>query len=110
VNNVIGKRVIMAAIWVILCLLALLSILGMSIASSSSEIRGIFLADRFAKLGTLSGKTKAEILSVVGEPTHIDYHMPGGRVLLQWIFPKYHIALLFDGEICEGITHEAVSK
>lgn len=100
----------MSVVLAILALLAVLSLLGQSIASSSNEFRGIFLPDKFAKLGTISGKTKAEILAVVGEPTHIDYHMPGGKVLLQWIVPKYHIALLFDGEICEGITHESVSK
>lgn len=60
---------------------------------------------KFADLGTLTGKTKAEILAVVGQPNSVS-SVGDGKTLLQWQATGYHIALMFTGEICDGVTHE----
>lgn len=100
----------MNTLWGILILLITISGLITHVSTSSNEMRGHFLPGKFRKLGTLTGRTKSDIVAYVGEPTHINYHMPEGKILYQWIVPHYHIALLFNGEICEGITHESTSK
>jgi hypothetical protein len=66
------------------------------------------LAHRFSALGTLSGKTKEEIITSVGQPSSFSA-MANGKSLLQWQATGYHIALLFDGDLCEGVTHEYLS-
>ena len=58
------------------------------------------LAQKFAVLGALNGKSFAEIKSVVGSPNSIS-NLPNGRVLRQWmersIFTGvYHISIVFD--------------
>ncbi len=63
------------------------------------------LNSKFISLGELKGKTKEEITSVVGPPNSISA-TPEGKTVCQWMATGYHIALLFDGEVCEGITHE----
>lgn len=63
------------------------------------------LNNKFIELGTLTGKTYSEIVSVVGEPTSKD--RIGESVLCQWILPAYHIGLLFDSDmICLGVNNE----
>ena len=66
---------------------------------------GNLLKQRFGSLGQLPGKTKEEIIAVVGPPNSISA-APGGKTLLQWMAPGYHVALLFEGDACLGITHE----
>ena len=44
-------------------------------------------------------------LSVVGPPNSVSA-AGNGKTLYQWLAAGYHIALLFDGETCEGVTHE----
>ena len=63
------------------------------------------MAEKFAALGTLSGRTEEEIIAAVGAPSSRSA-MPDGGVLLQWQPTGYHIALLFKDGICEGVTHE----
>lgn len=63
------------------------------------------MAQRFAALGTLSGRTEAEIVAAVGQPSSRSA-MPEGKTLLQWQPTGYHIALLFKDGVCEGVTHE----
>lgn len=63
------------------------------------------LKSGFAQLGTLSGKSKDEIIAIVGQPTAISM-VSEQQILLQWIAGGYHIALLFTGNLCDGITHE----
>ena len=63
------------------------------------------LAEKFLFLGKLVGKTREQIIAKVGYPTSRSV-MSEGKELLQWQAGGYHIALLFDGDICEGITHE----
>lgn len=66
---------------------------------------GRALQQKFVSLGTIKGKTRIEIEAVVGAPNSISA-AAGGMVLCQWMAVGYHIALLFDGDICQGITHE----
>lgn len=61
--------------------------------------------NEFQRLGTLKGKSKREIILSVGPPNSVSA-LSHGKSLLQWQRNGYHIALIFDGEICEGVTHE----
>jgi hypothetical protein len=71
------------------------------------------LKKRFRRLGTIAGRTRKEIVEVVGPPSGVS-SLPEGKVLLQWMGSgaagAYHIALVFanQGEhaVCEGINHE----
>jgi hypothetical protein len=75
------------------------------IISALVKAPGNRLQQQFVSLGQLPGKTKAEIIAAVGQPSSMSA-TADGKVLLQWISTGYHIALLFDGESCLGITHE----
>lgn len=66
---------------------------------------GRALHQRFVDLGNVMGKSKDEIIAQVGLPTCIS-SLPDGKTLLQWQVTGCHMALLFNGESCEGITHE----
>ena len=72
---------------------------------ASVKAPGNELARKFAAAGTLAGKTKSEIITMVGPPNSIT-GLPGGKTLCQWMATGYHVALRFNGEICEGVTHE----
>ncbi|MDG4857754.1 hypothetical protein P8605_06220 [Streptomyces sp. T-3] len=63
------------------------------------------LAQGFAGLGNLAGRSKDEIIAVVGPYSSFSVAGPG-QVLLQWQSDVYHIALLFEEDVCVGITHE----
>lgn len=76
-----------------------------ALISVAVRARGYALARKFAKAGPLAGKTKTEIIALVGPPNAVSV-MPQGKTLNQWLRPGYHIALLFEGEICESVTHE----
>jgi hypothetical protein len=69
------------------------------------EEPGNTLQKKFISLGVLSGKTRTQITSVVGEPNSIS-GLGDGRSILQWMQTNYHIALIFNGDICEGVNHE----
>jgi hypothetical protein len=70
------------------------------------SLYGKGLQGKFVKLGTLKGRTQSEIVASVGKPNSISA-AAGGKRLVQWITPGYHIALLFDADgVCEGVTHE----
>ncbi|MGX1794211.1 hypothetical protein ACWIGN_00050 [Streptomyces albidoflavus] len=66
---------------------------------------GRALAHGFATLGNLAGRSKDEIVSAVGPYSSFSVAGPH-QVLLQWQSDVYHIALLFEGDVCVGITHE----
>ena len=87
--------------------LVLAVIVGGAINAAIQAESGNGLAQKFAGLGTLTGKTKAEVITVVGEPTAISSVGPD-TTLLQWQKANYHVALKFKGEICEGVTHESL--
>jgi hypothetical protein len=70
---------------------------------------GRSLQSKFVSLGNLKWRSKAEIVAVVGPPNSIS-GAANGRTLCQWMATGYHIALLFDGETCEGITHQFASR
>lgn len=67
---------------------------------------GKLLAQKFASAGTLAGKSKDEIVAIVGPPNSVS-GLEGGKTLCQWMAAGYHIALRFDGEVCEGVTSES---
>lgn len=68
------------------------------------------LNKKFVSLGVLAGKTKQEIIAVVGPPKSITAQANGGQILV-WMDLDYKIELLFnDKNICEGITHQAHFK
>lgn len=61
---------------------------------------------RLRRINPVQGKTKSEIIAAIGNPNGITAQ-EGGKTLLQWMIPGYHVALLFDAnDICEGVTHE----
>jgi len=76
-----------------------------AITSALVRAPGRNLGAKFVKLGQLKGKTKTEIIAAVGPPNSTSA-TTGGRTVCQWMATGYHIALLFDGEMCEGVTHE----
>lgn len=99
----------MTLMWGIVGILIAIGGLCSTFASGAKEMKGIFLPRKFVSLGVLVGKSKEEIISVAGQPNHVSTQ-PNGKMLLQWISKGYHIALLFDGEICEAVTHESTSN
>lgn len=86
--------------WILLASLALPVIWAISRAASS-----VGTQNKFAAMGVLKGKTKAEILEEVGPPNSASSMGPG-KELLQWQKPGYHIALLFTDGVCDGVSHE----
>lgn len=75
------------------------------VISALAKAPGNLLQQRFVELGQLTGKTRSEIIAAVGPPNSISA-VGDGKSLLQWMASGYHIALLFDGEICLGVNHE----
>ena len=67
---------------------------------------GVGLKQKFAKLGTLKGKTLQEITSACGSPNSVAVKEDGIKVY-QWMATGYHIVLLFDNnDICLGVSSE----
>jgi len=85
------------------------TLLGGSLLSGATNAAvrapGRELQRKFVALGVMTGKTKEDIVAAVGPPSSIS-QLPDGKMLLQWIATGYHIALLFDGETFDGVTHE----
>lgn len=91
------------------CLWTLLGGTLLSGATNASvRARGRELQRKFVALGVMTGRTKTEIIAAVGPPSSISA-LPDGKTLLQWISSGYHIALRFDGETFDGVTHEFAS-
>ncbi|MFO1372011.1 MAG: hypothetical protein U1F42_06325 [Candidatus Competibacteraceae bacterium] len=90
--------------WVII-IFSILSAIGFAFQQQNVTEPGKDLARRFASLGTIVGKTKQEIVASIGPPSSFST-VSGGKTLLQWQATGYHIALLFDRDVCEGVTHE----
>ncbi|MGB5064632.1 MAG: hypothetical protein WBQ37_12860 [Candidatus Competibacter sp.] len=93
--------------WVIV-IISIVSAIGFAIQQQNVTQPGKDLAQRFASLGTIAGKSRQEIIASVGSPTSFST-MPEGKTLLQWQATGYHIALLFNGDVCEGVIHEYLS-
>lgn len=83
-------------------------LLGGVITAAKKSAQGAELQQKFVGLGNLVGKTKDEIIAAVGPPNSLS-SMGDDSTLLQWQTQGYHIALLFRGELCEGVTHEHAS-
>lgn len=91
-------------VWVFIffCWLAVMGVLQQRWALRPGRI----LSQKFAALGRLAGLSKTEIVWQVGDPNSFSA-LGDGKTLLQWQQPGYHIALLFDGDICLGVSHES---
>jgi hypothetical protein len=79
------------------------------IISAVVKAPGYSLQQKFVGLGSLTGKTKAEIIRVVGPPSSFS-SLSGGKTILQWMATGYHISLIFNGELCEGVSHEFAAR
>lgn len=67
------------------------------------------LHQKFVSLGNMTGKTKSEIIAVVGQPSSISA-LPDDKTLLQWQATGCHMALRFAGDVFDGITHQHLSQ
>jgi hypothetical protein len=83
--------------------------LSAAFAQGNVTAPGRQLHQKFVSLGTIAGKTKDEIIAVAGQPTSIS-SLGNGKTLLQWQATGCHVALRFNGEICDGITHQHLSQ
>jgi hypothetical protein len=72
-----------------------------------SNLPGIFLRRKVARLGEVSGLTHQEVTSVLGPPTCVTPDGKG-KSLYQWIARGYHVVLSFDGDTCERVSHVIV--
>lgn len=86
-------------------LILLGGVLVSALIQAAVKAPGNELARKFAAAGTLAGKTKTEIIELVGPPNGFT-GLADGKTLCQWMATGYHIALRFNGEVCEGVTHE----
>lgn len=81
-------------------------VLWVLIAQVAVRISGNTLQKQFIKLGTLKGKTLAEIQKACGDPISISYGEAGVKIC-QWMRSGYNIVLLFDeNNICLGVNSE----
>lgn len=97
----------MVAIAFTFFVLLVLVLLMNELRDAKNDWRDITVQYKFATFGILKGTTRAKIVKAVGEPTHIS-HFADGQSLAQWITKNYHIALIFEGEMCGGIAHEFI--
>jgi hypothetical protein len=93
-----------------LVFVAIVGLVLIAMISSGVTAGGRGLQRKFQSLGTLKGRTEAEIVAVVGPPTSRGA-LPNGKRLLQWQRPGYHVALGFEANgVCYGVTHEFVHR
>ncbi len=59
---------------------------------------------RFARLQPVEGKSKSQIVRILGEPNGYT-DLGSERYLLEWVSLDSHIVLVFRGENCERIEH-----
>lgn len=93
----------------ILLVVVVLSGLLFAMQKKSVTAPGRELFQRFVALNPIKGKTKDEIIAQVGPPTSISA-LAGGQSLLQWQATGCHMALVFTGDTCEGISHQYVHQ
>jgi len=65
---------------------------------------GNLLGNKFRSLGVIRGKHINDIVRVVGSPTSVSWN--GDEQVMQWMATGYHIVLVFQNDICQGVTHE----
>jgi hypothetical protein len=85
--------------------LVLVSVVISVVSAVAKGVSSASLQNKFVGLGTLAGRSKQEIITIVGQPNSVSA-LPEGKSILQWMATGYHIALVFNGEICEGVSHE----
>jgi len=76
------------------------------VISGLVRVPGTNLQTKFRNLGTLKGRTRSEIEAVVGPPNSVSA-TADGKTLCQWMATGYHVCLLFQEDVCDGVTHEA---
>ncbi len=76
-----------------------------AIMSALVRAPGALLRHKFEEVGTLRGQSLNTIVAIVGPPSARSV-TASGKTLYQWMATGYHIALLFEGDVCEGVTHE----
>ena len=67
-------------------------------------LKSLRLRKRFQRLGTLPGRSIAEVLQYVGKPSNHS-RLPSGREILEWRRVGFHIALSFSHGVCDGVEH-----
>ena len=67
-------------------------------------LKSLRLRKRFQHLGTLPGRSIAEVLQLVGQPSNRS-RLPSGREILEWRRVGFHIALSFSHGVCDGVEH-----
>jgi hypothetical protein len=72
------------------------------------RVPGLRLQRKFARIGTLKGQRKSVVFALAGPPNAISA-LPDGKTLCQWQATGYHIALVFNQETCEGVSHVAAT-
>ena len=96
----------MEIISAILCFFVLVGVfIGYWILTGYPKQQARQLQQKFASLGNLKGKTRAQIESVVGKP-NIWASIGADYTSCTWNTNRYHIMLQFKGDICEGVTSE----
>lgn len=91
---------------IVLIFSSLVAIFVLMNACRIDEDESCAIQKKFSMSGDPKGKTKDQIHDGMGKPTHI-YYFVDGQSLSQWRTKNYHLVLLFDGDICSGITHES---
>jgi hypothetical protein len=90
----------------VLFLLFLLGVgIGWWIISGKPAADARALQNKFVSLGNVKGKTPTQIQQVVGPPK--SWAAIGeNRTSCSWNTQKYHVTLIFDGDVCEGVSSE----
>jgi hypothetical protein len=78
-----------------------------AVISALSVTPGRNLQRKFVALGVIRGRTKDEIVASVGPPQSVSY-TGENKELLQWMATGYHICLIFEGGVCQGVQSETV--
>ena len=90
--------------------LVVTGLIWLAVNGGSSVGKASALKSMFGQAGMLRGKSRDEIIALVGPPRTLSA-APHGKAVLQWMETgaagAYHVALLFDANgVCEGVTHE----
>ena len=65
-------------------------------------LKSLRLQNRFKRLGVLRGRSLDEVVKFAGKPSH-RARLDANREVLEWRRVGFHIALLFNDGVCEGV-------
>ena len=65
-------------------------------------LKSLRLQNRFKRLGVLRGRSLDEVVKYAGKPSH-RARLDASREVLEWRRVGFHIALLFNDGVCEGV-------